>query len=306
MGSVFRLPEKVFDPEMRFWYLNHNKDTERKRFTLLLFDIFFWLSLSIALAGPGYAQKVKLHHANAKTPAILVALDVSASMNAEDIQPSRLLRAKNELLLLIDKLEHGQRLGLVLYTARPHLLFQPTADKSAQRFYINLIKPNMLPFAGSDNIGAIQFSHELLHKANEAENSHIVLISDGDTDKPIDRVHLLDSLDKKYKVSVIGMGTDGQAAIPATDGESQWMRFNNAPVFSSRNDFYLEEIASIFSGTYLTVTSAETKLGLLIDKSNETILDNESRSNSQWIQLYHPFLFLAGLLFFTRFLLQRE
>jgi len=306
LGDLYSLPEKYFDPALRYWYLNHDKGSDQRRLGLFVIDVLFWLCISIVMSGPAYAQSVHYQNNAEKSPAILIVLDASASMNAADVEPSRFLRAKNELLLMTEKLKANQRVGLVLYTVKPHLLFPPTADKFSQQHYINLLEPDMLPFAGSDISEAIKFGFRFLSDRQEHKNSQIILITDGDSDKTDEIIKELENINQEFSLSVLGVGELSPAPVPALDGESQWLIENNAPVYSSRNDKLLKQIADLFDGAYRSISGPEIKINSLISHSDVKIELDGARSNTQWVQLYHPFLLLAALLFFAKIIIQRE
>jgi len=164
----------------------------------------------------------------------------------------------------------------------------------------------MLPYAGSDISSAIKFGIHVLSEQKEHENSQIILITDGDSEKPDVIINELKRQNPIFKVSVLGIGKKTNTPVPALDGDSQWMIDNNVPVFSNRNDKLLKFIADFFNGSYRTITGPETKINTLIGRSTVKIELDGTKSNVQWKQLYHPFLLLAALFIFVKTIMQRE
>jgi len=300
------LPERHFDPDMRYWYINHNKVIAKTRIKLIVIELIFWAALAIVLAGPATTSQQVYSRATDKSPVTLILLDASASMNASDVQPSRFLRAKNELLLLVDKLKPGQRLGIILFSAKSHLLAPPTYEKTALRFYINSIQPNMLPFAGSVFEDAIINANNYLEINNESKNSSIILITDGDNQQPERTLKILKSRSINYSVSVLGIGKQVDTPVPAFDNDAQWLYDDAKPVYSSLNAKLLKKIANNHHGFFTTISDNKTKLASLVVSSESSKAKKDRHINVEWTQLYHPFLLLALLMFFIKAAMQRE
>ena len=105
------------------------------------------LLLAVALAGPRYGTK--LREVKREGVDLVIALDVSASMLAEDVAPNRLSRAKNEIKKLLGELK-GDRVGLVIFAGDAFIQCPLTTDYSALRLFLDVAEPGMIPTPGTD------------------------------------------------------------------------------------------------------------------------------------------------------------
>jgi len=294
------LPVKYFDPKMSYWYLNHDIAYKYSQRKLIVLDYFFWIVFSIALAGPEFAEKTPTF-TDQGGDNILVLLDTSASMNTADHKPSRLQRARSELYLLVNKLKQGDKLGLMLYAGVPHLLFPPTSDKDVVHFYLDKIKNDMLPTAGSDIKAALNQANAFMSDKYSSRNNYILLISDGDIDNPDQSISAIKSLKLNIPVYTLGLGKKINAPIPSLDQHVKWSELNNQPLISNRNDDFLKSISEITGGKYVVISDTESDLDFLyrngIKSETYTIKDRE---NTNWIQMYHLFLLFAALILFYK------
>ncbi|MDH5394464.1 MAG: VWA domain-containing protein, partial [Gammaproteobacteria bacterium] len=176
-----QLPGSHFDNNMRYWYIHQQPSLLFQQRQSFIIEILFWLAFSLSLAGPEYAESQN-HSVNKHGDIFLVVLDASASMNSRDEQPSRLLRAKSEILLLSDKLKPADRLGVLLFSGSSHLLFPPTADRQAIDFFVQQIRGNLLPVAGTNIISALAETRSQLALFDDTMAKYVILISDGDID----------------------------------------------------------------------------------------------------------------------------
>ncbi|MDH5425976.1 MAG: VWA domain-containing protein [Gammaproteobacteria bacterium] len=305
--SGMLLSSDDFDPEMRYWYLNHNTSYKISNKKYLLLNFIFWLLFSIALAGPQYPETVS-HELNNTGENILVLLDASASMNAADEHPSRLIRARNEILLLVEKLKSGDRLGVMLFSSSSHLLFPPTTDKNAMRFYLQQIKQDMLPVAGSVFESALFTAQKQLQKNNTDAPGYILLVSDGDVEDEQITLNKIDQLKLKSPVYVLGVGKKQNSPVPSFSGRQHWLTSDNGTVIvSNRNDSFLQNISDHTNGKYRALSNTESDLDDIYNNGiKQSSYTSKEKDNINWIQLYHPFLLTALMLLFYQHVLRSD
>lgn len=305
VSSRYVLPLPYFDPEMRHWYLNKEQSSNKVNHLNNIIMYFFWICLAVSLSGPQY-PKIINNEISTQGDSVIVILDMSASMNARDEKPTRLLRAKSEMILLVDKLKSGDKLGVMLFSGTTHLLFPPTNDKQAMKFYINSIKRDILPVAGSVYYKAIKEA-SLLLQATDNKNS-ILLISDGDSEKEVDTLAKIKSLNLSSPVYTLAIGKQKNTPIPSINSkdDQHWLQSSKgATVTSNRNDIFLQKISQMTNARFHILSDTDSDIDFLYTngiKSN-TYSDKDIE-NTNWVQLYHPFLFLAILLFFYTRVLQ--
>jgi len=294
------LPAKYFDPKMSYWYLNHDQSYKYSQRKLFILDLLFWLFFSIALAGPEFAEKYTVS-TSLSGDTILVVLDTSSSMNAIDHKPTRLQRARTQLLLLTDKLKQGDKLGLLLYAGAPHLLFPPTTDKDAIRFYLDKITEDMLPTAGANISAAIHEANKILQSEYSESKSYILLVSDGDINNPDDTLTKILKSENLIPIYTLGLGKNIDTPVPAQDKHHTWSRLHSQPLITNRNDIFLQNLADKTGGRYHEITESEADINFLYRsgiKSGSYLL--KDRENINWIQFYHGFLLLAALIIFYK------
>lgn len=164
----------------------------------------------IAIIGPqksGEVQQMKREGID-----IVIALDVSRSMDAEDVSPSRLIKSKKIVRELMEVLA-GDRIGLVAYAGTAHKMMSLTDDYTSLQILLNGINSDMLSIQGTSIASAINQSVDLFQKDSPGDRA-IIIISDGedheeDIDEAIDRAN-----DAHINIITVGIGTTSGGPIP--------------------------------------------------------------------------------------------
>ncbi len=245
-----------------------------------------WLLLAVSLAGPRLPAAQQPHSVTARTNIMLI-LDMSRSMQSQDVQPSRLQRAIQEIDELLDLL-HKQRVGLIVYSGHAHLYVPLTYDYAAMRFYLQDLPKITLPTRGSNLEEALQLADSL---SGSEKNTAIVLITDGDYP---DTVAIPDMT---VAVSILAVGSVEGEAIPLKNGK--WLHHQNKPVISRMNTGLLQQLARNTDGYYTPAYDDNSDWQNLISHFPRSELSTTSEKNSDilWQEKYHAFLLLAILLF---------
>jgi Ca-activated chloride channel family protein len=231
--------------------LNHRR---RARDILILLSGFAFL---IALARPQWGftwqESVK------RGVDIVVAVDVSHSMLAEDIKPSRLVRAQREVMDLLDQLK-GDRVGLVSFAGTAYLESPLTLDYSAFRGFLQSLSPELIPIQGTNIEAAIRISIEALKQRNKGlvstnRSNVIVLITDGENfEGDIESAGKIAS-DEHIKIYIIGVGTANGAPIP---GRSGYRRDDSGElVLTKLHESSLRKLAKATGGTYVSSITSD-------------------------------------------------
>ena len=143
------------------------------KFILFLF-VFAFLIMGIVNPQVG----TKLEEVKRKGADLMICLDVSNSMKAEDLQPNRLEKAKQAISKLLDKLE-GDRIGIIVFGGEAYVQLPITTDYSAAKLFLESINTDMIPTQGTAIGAAIDLSIESFGK-DEGKNKAIVIITDGE------------------------------------------------------------------------------------------------------------------------------
>ena len=210
----------------------------------------YWLAAGLvlaitALARPQYGRLEEPVFDQSRE--ILLAIDLSRSMLAQDVKPSRLERSKLLIQSLLEKLQ-GERVGLVVFAGTSFLQSPLSADYEILREFLPALGPEFLPQGGS-NYGALLDASIQAFSATNAADRFLIILSDGEaTDE--DWKKRIDELKKKnIRVLGLGIGTAGGAMIPdGTDGFIKDER--GAVVLSKLESGTLQELASSTGGVY--------------------------------------------------------
>jgi Ca-activated chloride channel family protein len=292
------------DPALHPWVLARQSRSAGR--SLLLRDGAYaaaWLLLALAAAGPRLPEQVPGQPLPGSVD-IIAVVDVSHSMAAADVAPNRLRRARIEIEELMDHLR-GDRLGVVVYAARAHLLSPPTADRAALQFYLDGLEQLVLPTRGSaPEAGLALARHELDRSTRKGA---VVLITDGDFGADPARHDALRRSAAQlraggYPLYVLGVGTVEGDAVPAPD--TGWLMDKGQPVVSRMDEGLLQDLAGIGEGRYSRAAADDSDWAALYDAGiagqGSLHIGAESARRIVWHELY-PWTLAPGiaLLFFS-------
>ena len=189
-------------------------DSSGSRSTNLLPVIFLgWVLAALAASGPAW-QKIP-QPVHQKQDAVVLVLDLSYSMKSTDLAPSRLDRARQKLLDLLEQRREGQT-GLIAYAGDAHIVTPLTDDTPTIANLLPALHPDMMPVPGSDPVAAVTQAVQLLHSAG-IRQGRILLLTDGVADR--DRKGLAKALaGTGAQLGIMGVGTATGAPIPLPRG----------------------------------------------------------------------------------------
>ena len=168
---------------------------------------------AVALAGPAW-ERIEQPVFRAEQ-ALVVALDLSRSMDAQDISPSRLARARLKILDILERRKSGQT-ALVVYTANAFTVTPLTTDTDTVAALVNSLSTQIMPSRGSYPEVAIRKGAQLLEQAGVAYGE-VLLITDGGSSAAAEKA-ARDLKGAGYSLSVLGVGTTDGAPIPRAAG----------------------------------------------------------------------------------------
>lgn len=241
-----------------------------------------WLALcaaSLALAGPSWQKLPQPIHQ--RQDALVIVLDQSLSMLAEDIQPSRLVRARHKVLDIL-KLRREGVTGLVAYSGDAHVVTPLTDDTPTIANLVPSLSPLIMPVTGSDPVAGLQLASSLFTSAG-VNRGRVLLITDGITAENIDGIGNLLS-DNNLELSILGVGTEEGAPIPADKG---YLRDDNGNIIVPRlNRVLLEKLAANNSGRYIDSALDDRDIKFLLPPSlqgmdQQTLVSD--RQFDQWL-----------------------
>ena len=166
---------------------------------------------------------------------IIIAIDVSESMLAQDVKPSRLERAKREVYDLIELLE-GDRIGLIAFAGTSFVQCPLTLDYGACKMFLDYIDTDLIPVQGTELGDAIRTAIKAFSK-RERKSKALILITDGEDHQGNPLEAAKEAEKEGIKIFTIGVGQEGGAPIPAKDGSGG---FKNCLLYtypSTRDNF---------------------------------------------------------------------
>ena len=269
------------------------KGFSSKKFTgkFILFIIGFALC-GFALAGlvqPDGTQKI-----NRKGIDVMIALDVSKSMLAQDIKPSRLDRAKQVISKIIDNLP-DDKIGLVIFAGRAYLQMPLTVDHEAAKMYLGTASPEDVPTQGTVISEALKMSYAAFNPKEKTYKS-IILISDGE-DHDDDAIKIAGELGKEgIMINTIGIGSPQGAPIMDPETNAYKTDDKGNTVITKLNEDELRSIAKNGNGSYQLYSSTDEVANNIKNKlsgiSQATISDSSFEAFKQYFQYFLAAAFL--------------
>ncbi|MEZ4827418.1 MAG: VWA domain-containing protein [Bacteroidia bacterium] len=261
------------------------------KFFLVLSGLIF---LVIALANPQMSEtprKIKREGVD-----LIIALDISKSMMAEDEKPSRLEKSQQFISRLIDKLA-GDRVGMIVFAGNAYLQVPLTSDYRAAKSLLKTVSTELAPTQGTAIGEAIRLASESF-PAGQTQYKTMLIISDGEN-------HEGDALEAAKKaasegmvIHTMGIGSTRGAPIPERkNGVEDYKRDNSgAIVFSKLNPEMLREVAEAGNGRYFTLSQGTTEVKAFMDElaamEKKEFEDQEFTDYEDYFQLF----LAAGLL----------
>ena len=259
------------------------------KFVLLLVAVIF---LVIALAGPQTGSK--LEKIQRKGIDLMIALDVSNSMLAQDIKPNRLERAKQAISRLIDNLE-GDRIGIVVFAGKAYMQLPITTDYAAAKLFLSTINTGIVQTQGTNIGDAIEMAASSFGQSNH--NKAIIIISDGEDHEGSGFEQAETVVKNGISIYTIGMGSADGAPIPIFTGNVQTgykKDREGTTIISKLDETLLQRIASIGKGIYVRASTSETGLQKIFDEINKIQkTEIESKLYSDYEERFYYFIFLS-------------
>ncbi|QMU28110.1 vWA domain-containing protein [Adhaeribacter radiodurans] len=262
------------------------------------FRTVYFVLIIIALLGPSFGAMKKQIKTIGKD--IFILVDITASMNARDVPPSRLEKVKYELRQLIQKF-NSDRIGLIVFSSDAYVQCPLTYDQSALLLFAETLNTNLLPRAGANYEVALQLALTKF-KANNQPNipekraEIIVLISDGEDFSPNLNPIYRDLNRENIRVISLGVGSENGVPIPLTKGfvtDDKGKR-----VISKLNAERLAEIAGNTNGQYFEIGAHSSEIPRLISAINAIEGERQEtrtvdvRANKYYYPLFIAFIFI--------------
>ncbi len=261
--------------------------------------------LCMSLANPQWG--LRREKVQTKSADIFIALDISNSMYAEDIAPSRLERAKKFASDLVNALR-GERIGLILFAGNAYLQMPLTTDYAAAEIFIRSAHPGLATTQGT----AISEAIDLAMRAyieDDGHNKALILLTDGENHEEGAIESMERARDAALIPFIISVGTSEGAFIPiVVQGREDYKRDENGnPVRTIVNEEFLKELAQVGNGTLYNIFDPEFVIRDIQSKIDEfDKREMEQRAFKDFESYYQYFLFGGILLLLISWLIRER
>lgn len=232
-------------------------------------DVKFWLTFSalslviFMLARPQFGSKMETVKRSGVEA--VIALDISNSMLAEDVTPSRLEKAKKLISRLVDTF-NNDKVGLIVFAGEAFTQLPITSDYISAKMFLETINPSLITTQGTDIGASIRLAMKSF-TPNDGVGRAIVVITDGENHEGGALEAAKEAAEKNMQVYILGIGSPEGSPIPVERGSNDFRKDKDGNVIITRlNEQMCQEIAKAGNGLYIRV-----------DNSNaaEKILNNE-------------------------------
>ncbi|MBV2165856.1 MAG: VWA domain-containing protein [Kaistella sp.] len=288
--------------EARFQNELFEKETAFSRFLPALYlvaSLFLILSIVDLLSG---SEEVKTKQ---KMNNVIFLLDVSNSMNAQDVEQNRLTQAKNIIINTMFKMKND-KVGIVVFAGEATSIMPLTTDFTAAETYVGGVETSVVKIQGTDFLNGMKTTADKFK--NVAKGSRkVVLLSDGEDNEGNERAAIKLADKEGIQVVSVGIGTEEGAPIPEyVFGQLMGYKtdLTGQTVISKRQTNALKNIAEETGGTYVDGNSLDDATSQIIDALAKTSSSSETLVKSQnAIHYYQYFLGISLFLFLLIFLL---
>ena len=288
---------------IRLYSINKKIKVTKSRvlYKLILRSIYFSL-LIISLLGPSFGENQEEVDIVGKD--IMILVDLSESMNADDIKPTRLEKVKFEMKKIIDSFS-SDRIGIIMFSGEAFMQCPMTYDRNALNLFTETLNTGLVPRTGTDFGPALELSLSKLNDENsrslEINSKVIILISDGEdfgdnTSESLDNI-----IESNIKLYTIGVGSEKGSKILLGNGKYKKDK-DGGVVITKLNPTSLKETARETGGKYFEISNINNEIDELISEINRIKGDViESKTIDVTVNKYFYFLFTALLLMIIDF-----
>ena len=239
---------------------------------------------------------------------LIIAVDVSNSMQAEDIQPNRLERTKRGIEKLIDQLK-GDRIGMVVFAGKAFVQLPLTTDYAAAKLFTSHLGTELINEQGTAIGAALELSMESFDSESETSKA-IIVVTDGENHEDNAIEIAQEAVNQGIKIYTIGMGSAEGAPIPIYSSGRQigYKKDRDGTTVVTRlNEKMLTELAEIGNGIFIRANSGNAGLKKILDSiEGMNKKEIESKIFSEYEDRYQYFISIALLLLIMEILLPEK
>ena len=250
-----------------------------------------WIICITSLAGPTWEQLPQPVHR--QDSALIIVFDLSPSMLAADLAPSRLVRGRYKLIDILKRRTEGVS-GLVVYGGDAHTVSPLTEDSNTIVSLVPVLHPGLLPQYGSNVEDAIQVAVNLATSGGY-QQADILLISDGVDPSAISEITSIIEDKGEYRLSILGVGTENGAPIPLGSGGFVKDTRSGNVIIPKLNISDLRRLASANNGNYQTISNDDRDIDNLLG-AMESLFGDSTQQTDRSFDLWDDQGYLLALL----------
>lgn len=242
------------------------------------------------------AEKVET---NQKMNNVMFVLDVSNSMNAEDVNSDRLTQAKNLIINTIHELKND-KVGVVIFAGEAISIMPLTTDYGSIEAYISELQTRNITIQGTDFLQAMEVSVKKFKNVSKGSRK-IVLISDGEDNEGNDNSAIRLANREGITITSVGVGSDEGAPVPVYElGQLMGYHFdqNGETVISKRQTEALKKMAESTGGTYIDGNNMNDAPKRIVEDINRKSTDTNTMVNSQNANHYYQYFLAVSIFLF--------
>ena len=286
--------------------LMHSFSKKRSQIKNIL-TILIFILLTIGIANPQIGTKME--EVKREGVDLMITIDLSNSMMAEDIKPNRLKRAKQAISKLINQLA-GDRIGLIVFAGEAYVQLPITTDYSAAKLFLSTVNTEVISTQGTEIAKAINLSIESFDMEN-GQNKAIIIITDGESHDE----EAIESAEKANELGIfvhtLGMGLKKGGPIPTYNRYGQQTGYRKDregnTIVSKLNEELLMQIAKAGRGTYVRANNSQAGLSTLFNEINKmekkeigTMIFTEHKDRFQFFIAFALLLLFIDLILLPR------
>ena len=266
------------------------------KFGILMFALAL---LIVAVARPQYGQKEK--SVKRQGCEVMVALDISNSMLAEDVSPNRLDRAKQMLSKMMDGMV-DDKVGLIVFAGEAFTQLPITCDYVSAKMFLNTISPSLIATQGTAIGAALQRAIVSFGEQESDAGRAIILITDGENHEDDAIAAANKARELGIKVLVVGIGKPEGSPIPKPGTNDYFKNRSGQVVVSRLNEEMCQQIAQAGQGIYVRCDNTNTALRSLQKELEEVATaELETTVYADYNEQYQSFVLVALLLLVVEF-----
>ncbi|KFF25452.1 vWA domain-containing protein [Chryseobacterium vrystaatense] len=230
---------------------------------------------------------------------VVFMLDVSNSMNAEDIDPSRLLEAKNLMMNTMQKMKND-KIGIVIFAGEAVSIMPLTTDYGTAETYISAVETSSMKIQGTDFLKAMRVAADKFKNVSKGSRK-VILLSDGEDNEGNDNAAIRLANKEGISITSVGIGTDEGAPVPEyVYGQLMGYKtdMDGGTVISKRQTEALKKMAESTGGDYIDGNNVNEAPNKIIDAMNKKASSAQTLVRSQNANHYYQYFLIVSIFFF--------